>query len=168
MLLQQFPHLREFLIIGRDRVDELAIQPGGQERFFVDDERPTTGHASPEVVSERAEYQDRPARHVLTRMVTGAFDDGRRTTVSNCEALTNPTCYEELAAGRAVQHGVARQDWIARVIRWWSHHDPTPALTFADVVVGLADEVERDPISQEGTEALSCRAGEPRLDRTRR
>ena len=123
----------------------------------VVDVRLATGHARAEVVAERAEDHDRSAGHVLARVVARALDHGGGAAVADAEPLPHPAGDEELPAGRAVEDGVAGQDRVAGVVGRRAHDDAAAALALADVVLGLADELERDAVGEERTEALPGR-----------
>src|SRR5690606_23096628 len=66
-----------------------------------------TGHASTEVVTDAAEDGDVTTGHVFTAMVAGAFHHGMRAGVAHGKTLARSAGGEQLAAGRAVQAGVA-------------------------------------------------------------
>src|SRR5262249_58749303 len=63
-----------------------------------------------------------------------------------------------VAAGRAVEEGVADQDWIAQVVLRRAPDDAAAAHALADVVVGLALESQLHAGRQEGAQALARRA----------
>ena len=91
-----------------------------------------------------------------------------RAGVAHAEALAGHAAEERLAVDRAVQHGVADDDVLvgaaAEVVG--RPHDDAPARqSLADVVVGLADQIERDAARQERAEALPGGAGELHVDR---
>src|SRR5690242_13665356 len=91
-------------------------------------------------------------------MVAGAFDDGRRAAVADREPLTRPALGEEVSGGGAVEHGVAHDDVVARLVRCvgrGGHDDLATAEPLADVVVRLALEQEANATGQEGAEALA-------------
>ena len=67
------------------------------------------GHPGAEVAADRAEDDDGAARHVLAGVVADALDDRDRARVADGEALAGAAGAEELAAGRAVENGVAEQ-----------------------------------------------------------
>ena len=101
-------------------------------------------------------------------MVAGAFDDGRRARVPNGEALAGTACAEELAACRAVEHGVAEQDRITDIVGRRNDDDPPAAHSLADIVVRLADELEFHSGGEKPTEALTGRPFEPGAQATGR
>src|SRR3546814_3293822 len=76
-----------------------------------------------------------------------------------------------LARDSAIEHGGADDD-VARRIAAGSlrlaHHDPPARQTLADVIVGIADEVERYTVRQPCTEALPGNAAELDADRVGR
>ena len=48
---------------------------------------------------------------------------------------------------------------------WLAHDDAAARKALADIVIGIADEVQRDAACEEGAEALPRRAGQRDLDR---
>ena len=90
-------------------------------------------------------------------MVAGALDDCRGAGEADREPLAGDAVEKRLAGNRAVQHCVADDDVLgagaAEVVR--TAHDDAPARqALAGVVVGVTDEVERDPVREERAEAL--------------
>ena len=57
-----------------------------------------------------AENDDRPARHVLARVVADSLDDRGRARVPHREALPGRAGAEEVAPRRAVEDRVPEQD----------------------------------------------------------
>src|SRR6185503_4654218 len=84
--------------------------------------------------------------------------------VPHGEPLARRSGAEELAAGRAVEHGVADEARVARVVGRRRHHDPPAGHRLADVVVRLADEPELDARGEERTKALTRGPLEARSD----
>ena len=87
-----------------------------------------------------------------------------RARVAHGEALAGRAGDEQLAAGRAVEARVAGQHrgWPAGRLSTRSasfvggpDHDAPPGHALADVVVGLADELELDAVGEERAEALA-------------
>src|SRR5439155_9120978 len=71
---------------------------------------------------------------------------------------------EELAAGRAVENGVAEEDGVAGVADRRPDDDPAAAHRLADVVVRLPRQLELDARGEERAEALAGGAGETGAD----
>src|SRR3989338_4488131 len=97
----------------------------------------TAGHAGTEVVAGLAQYADKTAGHVFAAMVASAFHYGVRTGVTHGETLARSTGGEQLAAGHAL----------------------------ADVVVGVAFQVQVQTTGVPHTEALARSALEAEGDR---
>ena len=85
----------------------------GEVAVLVVDVGDAAAHAGREVAAGLAEHDHRAAGHVLAAMVAGAFDHRRRARQAHREALARHAAEEGLAAGRAVQHGVADDDVLA-------------------------------------------------------
>ena len=116
-----------------------------------------------------AEHDHQAVGHVFAAVIADAFDHRRRAGVADREALAGHAVEEGLAAGRAVEHHVADQDVLFRQERRSLAADRRSDLAageaFADVIVGVAFEFERDALGQERAEALPGRAGELEVDR---
>ena len=122
----------------------------------------------PEVPAVRPEHDDGASRHVLAGVVADALDDRDRAGVPHREALARGARAEELTAGRPVEHGVADEARVARVLGRRGDDDPPAGHRLPDVVVRLADEAELDSRREEGAEALPGGALEAGADTTRR
>ena len=124
--------------------DGLAVDPPGKLALGVVDEGDAVRHARAEVVAGRSEHRDHAAGHVLAAMVADALDDGRGAAVADPEALASATGGKEVAAGGAIENGVAGDD-LRRVERRRSRRpdgDLAAGHSLADVVVGFAFEIE--------------------------
>jgi hypothetical protein len=89
------------------------------------------------------------AGHVLAAVVAGAFHHRRGAGQAHGEALAGHAAEEGLAAGGAVQHGVADDDvarGLAAELDARAHHDAAARQALAGVVVGVADQVQRDAL----------------------
>ena len=114
------------------------------------------------------EHGDEAARHVLAAVAPDALDDGGRARVAHGEALARAPAHEQLARGRAVERRVADGDAARRLVAGVGgrpHDDARARQALADVVVGLALEVEHEPAHAPGAEALPGRAREPQRER---
>ena len=135
----------------------------------IEEVRAPAGHPGPEVRADRAEDDHGPAGHVLAAVRTDALDDRLGARVADGEAHARSTHEVEPAARGAVQDGVPGDRLAARRGREirLGHDRHRPARQpLADVVVGLADELERDARAGERAERLAGRALELEMDRT--
>ena len=115
-------------------------------------------HAGGEVAAGVAEHDDHAAGHVFAAMVAGAFDHRDRAGVAHREALAGDALEIGLAGDRAVEHGVADDDVLGRLARCFrrlAHDDAAARQALADIVVGVAGQLQRDAARQEGAEALA-------------
>src|SRR5688572_8531120 len=128
-------------------------------------------HAGGEIAPGRADHDDDAARHIFAAMVAGAFDDGGSARIPHGEALAADTAEIALPGDGAVKHGVADDDRLLRddagILRG-THDDAAAGKALADIVVGLALEVERDAMREPSAEALSGRTLEADPDRVLR
>ena len=100
-------------------------------------------------------------------MVARAFDDCDRARIPDCEALTRDAGEIRLARDRAVKDGVADDDvLVCRAGRGFgrTHRDAAPRQSLADIVVGIARQIERDAVGQPCAEALPGNAGKRDAD----
>jgi hypothetical protein len=106
------------------------------------------------------------AGHVFAAMIADAFDDRDGARVAHGEALAGDTAEIALALDRTVKHGVADDDRVLRHDRRVFRRPDDDAVrrqALADIVVGVADQVEGDAMGEECAEGLAGGARE--LDR---
>src|SRR5690606_30767834 len=114
------------------------------------------------------EDHDAATGHVLTAVVTHAFDDRGETGVAYAEPLTDLTAQEDLARRAAVADRVAGDDLLAGVEGGGARRtddDATARESLADIVVAVTLEAHRDALRHEGAERLACGSGEGDVDR---
>src|SRR5690606_1569492 len=115
------------------------------------------GHARAEVVPGLAQHANETAGHVFAAVVARAFHHGMGTGVAHRETLTRGTGGEQLAAGGAVQAGIADDGRVLRaegaVLRR-RDHQLAAGPTLAHVIVGIAFQVEVKATGIPYTEAL--------------
>ena len=125
-------------------------------------------HAGGEVAAGAADDDDAAAGHVFAAMIAAAFDDGFRAGVADAEAFADDAADVDLAVDRAVADDVAGDDVLlgaeGRVLGR-EDGDAPAGQAFADVVVGVAFQQQRDAAGEEAAEALAGRAGELEGDR---
>lgn len=101
-------------------------------------------------------------------MVADAFDDGTDAAVADAEAFTGCAVDVGFAAGGTVEGDVADDDVIfGREYRFprRRYDDLAARQAFAQVVVGIAFQGQRQATRDEGAEALAGRADEGQDDR---
>ena len=126
------------LVVERVQVDHLGVHPHRIEVEHVGD---AAGHARAEVAAGRAQHDDPATRHVFAAVVADTLHDRGRAGVAHGEPLPHHPAEERLAARRAVQQHVARDDVVlggeGRALRRL-YDDATTGQALADVVVGVA------------------------------
>ena len=147
---------------------EAVAEPFAEGCVAVEDVGFPASHPGTEVEPYATEDHDGAGGHVLTAVVAYTFDHGHRAGVANREPLTRRACAVELSTRRAVQHRVADEARIARIVGRRGDHDAATAHRLAHAVVRVADEVELDTRGEECTEALSRGALEARTHAARR
>ena len=124
----------QFVVVA---IDKIALQ--------VEHVGKAAGETGAEVHPGAPEYAHRAARHVLAAVIAGPFDHRDRAGIAYREALAGDSGGIERAAGGAVQAGIAHDDGVfgdeARARRM-AQHDPPRCHALANVVVGIALEVE--------------------------
>ena len=120
-------------------------------------------HSSGEVAPRPSEHHHATARHILAAVVARALDDGDGPRVAHAEALAHLAIDVELARGRTVQSGVARDDILLGLEIFAAtgrgqDRDAPAREPLAEVVVGLALEPDVEAANGEGTERLAGRA----------
>src|SRR5690606_29958556 len=117
-------------------------------------------HTRGEVTPGRPQHHSHTARHVLTAMVAYAFHHADGAAVANSETLARQPASKHLAAGGAIQAGIANDNVLLRhergILRREYHNAPT-ADAFAHVVVRVTLQRHGDSLLQERAEALSRR-----------
>ena len=106
------------------------------------------------------EHDDDAAGHVFAAMVAGAFDDGDGARVAHGEALARDAAEIAFAGDGAVHDGVADDHALFghdAGLRIGPHDQLAAGEALADVVVGFADEIERDARRRPGAERLARR-----------
>ncbi len=139
-----------------------AVDPLGLEVQHVGD---AAGHAGREVAPGRPEDDGLAAGHVLAPVVAHALDDGGGAGVADAEPLAHHAPDERLAGGRAVEADVAGDDLAVEQVARRGDRDPAARQALADVVVGVAGQLQRDPLRHERAEGVARRTGEADVDR---
>ena len=138
-------------------VDELVVVAVDEVALEVEHVGEAAGEAGAEVEAGAAEHAHRPSRHVLAAVVSRALDHGHRAGVAHREALAGHPGGVQLAARGAVEAGVAHDDGVlrheARAARV-AQHDAAGRHPLADVVVGIAFEIQVEPAGVPHPEAL--------------
>ena len=100
-------------------------------------------------------------------MVAHALDDSHGAGIAHGEPLARHALEIGLASDGAVEDRVADDDvlgGLALGLLGLAHNHPPAGKALADIVVGVADQVEGHAVSEEGAEALARNAGETNGD----
>ena len=103
-------------------------------------------------------------------MIAGAFDHCDRARIAHREAFACDTVEVGLTRDGAVEHGVADDDVLfghALDMRRRADDDAAARKALADIVVGIAGQIERDAVREERTERLARNARKRDVDRAR-
>ena len=110
------------------------------------------GHSRGEVAAGGPENHRVPARHVLATVVAHALDHGSGARVADAEALGSHPAEERLARGGSVERDVTDDDGLVRVKgggRGGLDDDVAAAEALADVIVGVAGDLDGDALAHE-------------------
>lgn len=146
-----------FLFAYFVELDEIAVED--LVGFATENVGEAAGHTGAEVEADGAEDEGDAAGHIFTAVLADAFDDGEGAAVADGEAFAGPACYEELAGSGAVKNRVSSEDVAAtRGSGTGGDGDGAAGKAFADVIVGLAEQRQRDSFGEESAETLACAA----------
>src|SRR5690606_32027686 len=125
----------------------------------VIDEGHATRHAGAEIVTDGAENGDRAACHILAGIGAGAFDDRGCAGIADGEAFAGEARGIEFAARCPIEAGVA--DDGAGLFSWRrAQCDEAATETFANVIVCVARDIERNALHEPRAETLPARAAQ--------
>ena len=148
-----------FLLRHRLELDHRHVAARCERAVLVEHIGDAARHAGGEIAAGLAEHDDDAAGHVFAAMIAGALDDGDGAGIAHREALAGDAAEIAFAGDRAVEHGVADDDRFLRHDRRdfarRTDDDAAARQALADIVVGLAFELERDAVREPGAEALA-------------
>src|SRR5690606_14146059 len=150
-------------VFDRLELDHLHVAARSKGAVLVEHVGDAAAHAGCEVSTRLAEDDDATSGHVLAAVVAHALDDRVAARVTDTEALRRDAAEVRLAADRAVHHDVADEDVLLgceRAVARRVDDDASARQALADVVVGVALELELDALREEGAEALPRGADE--------
>ena len=127
--------------------DHGGVATLGKQTVLVIHIRDAAAHAGRKIATGVAQHSDGAAGHVFTPVVASAFHHRGGTGQTHGETLTGHAAEKRFAAGGAIQHGVADDDvagGFAAEINAGSHHHAAAGQSFAGVIVGVADQIQRD------------------------
>ena len=156
-------------VLGRDPLVEhgIRVDVRGQRVLRIVHEGHAAGHAGGEVRADRPQDHRGAAGHVLAAVGAAALDHGEGVGIAHAEALAGLAGGEQAAGGRAVEHRVADNGVLFRG-QWagghGAHHDGAAREALADVVVGVAEDLELEALHGEGAERLPGRAAQAHGD----
>src|SRR5258708_35988558 len=115
----------------------------------------TASHSRAEVHSRWSQNHGHTCGHVFATVLTNAFDHGECTAIPDRESFAHPARDVEFATGRTVQQSVTRKH-VAPQRGFFPacNRNRTAGQTFADVIVGLADEPEVQSLGEKSAKSL--------------
>ena len=157
--LRDLEFLRQFL----DR-DHILVHPAVKAVVRIEHIGDAAAHARREVLAGPAQDDGPPACHILKSVVAAAFRYRGRARITHEEPLARDAADVRFSGCRAVKGDVAENDILtclkcaARIRR----EDQLAARQpFAESVVGIADEPDRQPLRQERAKRLPPAALRP-------
>src|SRR6185503_6607400 len=151
----------------RLQVDHGEVAAALEGAFLVENVGDAARHAGGEVAARRTDHHHHAAGHVLAAVVAGPLDDGHGAGVPNRKTLAGDAAEVALPGDGAVEHGIADDDaffWHDAGAGIGPHDQLAAGEALADVVVGLAHQIESDAMGEPGAEALPGRALEGQPD----
>ena len=151
------------LVFARDRleIDHGEVAAPLEIALLIQHIGDAARHAGGEIASRRPDHHHHAAGHIFAAMVAGAFDHGDGAGIAHGKALAGDAAEIAFARDGAVQHRIADDDRLLRHdgrVRRRADDDAAARQALADIVVALADEVERHAMREPGAEALAGRA----------
>ena len=149
------------VIFQRRQFHRAHVAESGEGVSRVVDIGDATGHAGGEVATGRSEHDGLTARHILTGMVAHALDDHVGPRVADAETFAGGPANIGVPAGRTEEADIA-DDGVG-----FGHEggafvgvdaERAAGEALAEVVVGIALELQVDPVGQPASEALSGRS----------
>ena len=140
-----------------------GVAASGKLSVFVIHISDTAAHAGGKVAPGFSQHGHGAAGHVLATMVASALNHCGGTRQAHRKALAGHAAKECLPAGGAIHHCVAHDGVAHRLapkIDAGAHHHAAARQALAGVVVGVANQVERDAAGQKGGKGLAASAFE--------
>src|SRR5690606_21409150 len=132
----------------------------GEIAFLIEHIGDTARHARREVAAGLPDDHDNAAGHILAAMVAHTFDNRHRARVSHGKTLACHATEIALTFKRTIEHRIADDDGIfgndTRVFRR-TDDDATARKTLADIIIAVADQLERAAARQKRAEGLASR-----------
>ncbi len=147
--------------------DHILVAVLGESAVFIEDIGNPARHAGRKIASGAAEDDHAAAGHVFAAMIADPFHDRVDAAVPDAETFPGPAAQVSFAAGAAIERHIAGDDTFlggkSRAGRGINDDFPTRK-AFAEVIVGIALEQERQPAGDEGAQTLTGRALEFQAD----
>src|SRR5581483_8951982 len=160
-----FLNIPLFHAVERDR---FLVAVTGKRAVFVENVRDTARHTRGKITTRLPEHDNTATGHVLTSVISDAFNHCPYAAVAHSEALSRHAANVSLTTGGAIESDVANDDVVlGNKSRTRRRVDNNLAAreTFADVVVGVAFEFQKHAAGDERAEALSGRTLKTEMDR---
>ena len=161
--------LLHHVVLARHRlkVDHGDIAAALEVALLVEHVGDAARHAGRKIAPGLADHHHDAAGHVFAAMVAGALDHGDGAGIAHGEALAGNAAEIAFAGDGAIQHRVADDDRLlrhdARLLHR-THDEAAAGKTFANIIVGFADEIEGDAMGEPGAEALAGRTAQAHPD----
>ena len=161
MLFNPFAQIVDVVLVKRVEIDHFRVAAVlDKVAGFVEHIGDPTAHASGKIAAGRAEDDGIATGHVFAPMVANAFDNGLHAGVADAESLAGQPTDVGFASRCAVEGDVADQDVLLRhegSLFRRTDNQLGAGQPFAEIVVGIALDVEGDSLGTERAKALPCR-----------
>mmetsp|Transcript_23427 Transcript_23427/g.67264 ORF Transcript_23427/g.67264 Transcript_23427/m.67264 type:complete len:944 (+) Transcript_23427:2462-5293(+) len=172
VITQHLPHLIvvNVLLTHREEFDHLHVALDGELLVGVVDISDAAAHAGGEVDARGPQDHHPAASHVLAPVVAHTLNHRRRTRVAHAEPLRCNAAEEGLTPRRTIECHVADDDVVLRCELGVGclgrvDHDLSAREALADVVVGVALDLDGDAGHEEGAHRLAGVAIQLDVDR---
>src|SRR5204863_4668883 len=138
--------------LGRNRseIDHREIAAAREITALVEHVGNSARHARGKVAPRLADDQDEAARHVFAAMIADTFDDRNRPRIAYRKAFAGNAAEIAFSRNRTIEDGVAHDDRLLGLtghVRMRPDDELAAGKPLADIVVGLAYEIECDAMS---------------------
>src|SRR5690606_19410373 len=121
----------------------------------IENEGHAAGHAGAEVRADWSQDHRGAAGHIFAAIRAAALDDDIRARIANRQAFAGLACRAQRARGCAIKNGVANDAVVLadeRARHGGAYDDAAAREALADIVIGIAEDFERDALAEESAE----------------
>ena len=127
----------------------------------------TAAHAGSKIASCTSQNNYRTTGHIFTTMVTNTLNNSVHATVTDAEAFTGSTADIRFTACCTIEGNFADNNIFVRIKAYIAvriDNQLASGKSFADMVIGIALQLQRNTFRQKGAKALAGTALEVQAD----